>query len=188
MCKFLLLTFWISIFATNLFSQEKGQLGIDFSVHSSQSLGLIYHPFKGFALRPAITFKRTTTKKSEVRTALTPDNSDKELSIGGGLSGLFYLGTNEKLSTYVGVEVSYVKFETEENVPSQVMPVETEVKLYAGNALFGLQYAVSRKFSIRGEIGFGLLLDEKQTSLEGTTQSKTFSISNSGIGFIFYLN
>jgi hypothetical protein len=180
---------WASLLlaVTNLFSQEKGQLGLGFKVGSSQSLGVTWHLSKTFALRPGAIFRWATINRSDVRSVLARE-PEKELSVGGSFSGLFYLGTNEKLSIYVGPEFEYLRTENNARVSSQPSPIEENVNEFAGKALFGLQYPFSQKFSIYGEVGLRFSFEKKRNSLAGQTETKAVAASNSGLGFIFYFD
>src|SRR5438034_215792 len=110
-------------------AQEKGQAGLTMGYPAS--VGLVWQPSDGFALRPEFSFSRTSIDSS-----LT--GSGDTSSLGVGLSGLFYVGRWESLSAYVSPRFTYNRLSSES---SGTVALPATTKTYSFTGSFGSQYA-----------------------------------------------
>lgn len=163
--------------ALSAFGQEKGSVGVEAMVGSSSgTIGARWHISKKFALRPLISFSRTT---SEQDTTVIADNTSVvgaqnalDWTLGVGVAGLYYLSQSDSLSTYVGVSYDHVHQSTSLN-PLIFPPIDATVtpdlaRLVAEAAVFppsrttgdadevgvllGAQHAFSKKLTLFGEV------------------------------------
>lgn len=186
---------WIATIAlismNSSFAQEKGQLGINFRVNSSQSLGLTYHVSNVIAFRPAALFTLTSEERSGLRTVFNTGANPK-VGIGGELTALCYLTTKEKSSPYLGISASYASLGWREknfiDASHLVVTALAKVKEYKIAGLFGIQHSFSRRFSVYGEISFGWFRENLASLVFGEVRKTTLSLSNSGIGMLFHIH
>jgi len=168
----------------NSHAQESGKLGIHLKVTAGNEIGGIFHISRKIALRPSVSFERTNRERSEVKTSISADKIETTTMFGTGLSGLYYMGTEDDFAIYVGVNVFYAQLDFK----SDYTGYRNEMYEAGLNGMFGAQHKLGKRASIFGEFGFGFSGENDQDSRFGTFHSKHFGVINSGIGVIFYLN
>lgn len=170
------------------FAQKQGRFGFNLSVNSGSAIGVIYHLSDHFALRPSLSYARTTfettaTYADGLGGYVSRKVKQTEKTYGGGLGGLLYFPSSSDFTTYLGAGISYLK--TERLVPDD-FPSSADFKTgsISLNGSLGLQYALSKNFSVYGELGFNYINgdDDADFSVSG------LSTRNSGIGIILYLD
>ena len=130
--------------STTAFAQEKGQVGITMGYPSS--VGVVWHVSDKLAVRPELSFAQSS---SEVTVSGLPSgtaNTDG-WNFGTGVSGLFYVRTQDQLHLYVSPRWTYSRV-TSNSVASDITATSWSI---AGS--FGAQYALSRHFAAFGELG-----------------------------------
>src|SRR4051812_20928962 len=141
-------------------AQDEPRLGITMGYPAS--LGLIWRISDGLALRPELSFSTssneliaTTSLTTGGSTAATSVNTNDNWQLGIGLSALFYLSKHDALRAYVTPRWSYTRASSEStNTPSTLVTSSTgNVNALSGS--FGAEYALSRRFSVFGEVGLG---------------------------------
>jgi hypothetical protein len=156
-------------------AQEKGQTGLTMGYPAS--VGMVWQASDGFALRPEFSFGTTSIDSSSAGLRDTT-------SLGVGLSGLFYVGRWESLSTYVSPRFVYNRLSIGPSGPS------TESNTYSLTGSFGTQYAMNRRFGVFGEVGLGYSHGDQQFetgSIPFTSTTTTDSWSTrTGIGVLVY--
>lgn len=138
-------------------AQERGQAGV--AMGYPASLAVIWHATDRLALKPDFTISKNSTENTTSRTSgVTSTSSTDAWATGFGLSALFYLSKSDNLSTYVTPRFGYswtsiegestlqygTQFSTDTKTTSTTLSV---------SGAFGAQYAVSRSFSVFGEVG-----------------------------------
>jgi len=83
------------------YAQDKGDVGL--TMGYPNAIGVIYHVSDRFAIRPEITFS-TSSGKNESPLSTTEGDT---VSVGVGVSGIFYLRQWDKLRTYVCPRYTY---------------------------------------------------------------------------------
>jgi len=151
-------------------AQEKGQTGLTMGYPAS--VGLVWQPSGSFALRPEFAFATTSNDDSFLT------SQRHTTSLGVGLSGLFYVGRWESLSTYVSPRFVYSRFSSGPDVGS-------ESNTYSLTGSFGTQYAMNRRFGVFGEVGFGYSHGNQEFSGRSTLTTDSWS-TRTGIGVLVY--
>ena len=154
-------------------AQERGRTGLTMGYPAS--VGVVWQPSDGFALRPEISFSTTSIDSSSTGLRGTT-------SVGVGLSGLFYVAKWESLSTYVSPRFVYNRLSSGES------PLATNINSYALIGSFGTQYALNRRFGVFGEVGVGYGHEEVETNgttFNLTTKSNSWN-TRTGIGVMLY--
>ncbi len=169
----------LSLTCNALLAQEKGKTGI--AIAYPTTVGLLWHGSNNFALRPEFSFSRSTIDNLAPSTSSSTSNG-----FAMGLSALFYLHRWDNLSAYITPRFAYIRnTQTGSTTPSTSTNLQ-----YTYSGSFGLQYALSRRISITGELGYALAdLDFKGGA--GTFQSRAEGLAQnirSGVGLVFYLN
>jgi len=170
----LLLVLSVSLVISHAASaQERGRTGLTMGYPAS--VGVVWQPSDGFALRPEISFATTSIDSSTTGLRGTT-------SVGVGLSGLFYVAKWESLSTYVSPRFVYNRLSSGES------PLATDVNSYALIGSFGTQYALNQRFGVFGEVGVGYgheQVENRSASFNSTSTSNSWN-TRTGIGVMLY--
>lgn len=94
---------------------------------------------------------------------------------------LFYVQKGENLSTYVTPRFGYTRTKAE----TSGLSGPTVIWGYQGSTSFGVQYALSRRFSVFGEAGVVYSRRHNTSPFILNPVSNAWS-SQSGVGVIFY--
>jgi hypothetical protein len=175
-------------------AQEKGQVGL--VIGYPASAGIVWHLSERLAVRPDVTFSRSTNEQTNV--SLTPFASTSGASgdnwqVTAGLSALFYVHRRDALRMYVSPRFAYSR-STSTSTNTNALPLggtttfESAIAQYSAAGSFGVQYSLGRTFSLFGEIGAAYTDVESSSTLsvtriEGTT--RTIS-TRSGVGVVLY--
>lgn len=182
-------------------AQEAGQLGIVMSYPAA--VAVVWHVTDTIAVRPEFSFSGSHND-SDITTV---DGT----TLGVGVSGLLYVGKWEALRTYVSPRYTYNRssstikttFPFDPTLLAQLPTIgltipSTEQKTTASTmslgGSFGAQYALHKRFSAFGEVGFeyGWSSSASSTSslspILGTTIQPSFKRwgTRSAAGVIFY--
>jgi hypothetical protein len=176
--------FFISIFAGFVFcqtanAQNKGQLGL--TVNNSGAFGVLWNVTNRFALQSDILFSRAsfdvplTTSRSHMYTV--------------GIKGLIYVHRWESLSVYIAPRLAVVRINSSTLISEGLGESLSTTYQYIGST--GLQYGLSRRFSVFGEIGLSFSdMDEHSNAvgnrLASSSEGKSVSPTG-GVGIIFYI-
>jgi opacity protein-like surface antigen len=187
----------LACISTPLRAQDAGSIGLTLGLGGRASIGAIYHPWKSFALRPMVGYTENTGEASDERDLPSSySNESTTQSYFVGLNAQYYLDVIENLSSYVGAGGSYSlgKFESTSRYHSQTQDTEvtrtSTTKGVGATAYFGLQYALSKRFNVYGELGaWYTWTTYRRDDAPNQKQSATgLSLSTSALGVIFYLN
>lgn len=184
-------------------------MGINARIASSApSIGVTYHVTEAIALRPAITFERTSEEQTlavEVPFPGIPSfSADVDIEstlLGIGVGGFYYLDVRDDVSPYLGMEVGYLRQEQDRpavnlsgGVPGgltpQVATVETTEDLLQVAGLLGAQYRPVDRFALFGEVGIGATFSEGTSDgdTDGETSGSRIGLLTSAVGIVLYLN
>jgi opacity protein-like surface antigen len=167
-------------------AQKQGQFGFNLSVNSGPSIGVIYHVSDRFAFRPFVSYSKTTVERTYTYfdgfREISMQLEQKNKTYGGGLSGLLYFPSSNEFTIYLGAGISYFK-SVQDVFDFSPSPEQLKSDNISLSGSLGLQYAVSKNFSVYGEIGFDYITGDiaDDVSING------LSTHNSGIGIILYL-
>jgi len=161
-------------------AQDKGNAGI--SMGYPASIGFVYHVSDRLALRPEISFIRTTSD----RDSTFGDISTKGLTFEIGISGLFYVRRWDKVRAYVSPGYSYRHSDVSVDSPDLL---DFDTSTFTGHRFsgsFGVQYSLHERFSVFGEAGLQYLTQQIESDLSlAESKMKTFG-SRTAIGVIFF--
>jgi hypothetical protein len=175
-------------------AQERGQVGL--VIGYPTAIGVAWHPTDRIGIKGEASF---AISSSEVETG--PFSSDRESStnsFGFGISGLFYVGRTDNVSTYFSPRFAYTTTTSEvegpevitfPEVPRQTADLRSESSIYSFAGSFGAQYSPNRRFSIFGELGLNYLSHTTKSSAfsSAETEGSVFGV-RSAAGVILYFN
>jgi hypothetical protein len=142
---------------TAVAQEESGQIGVVMGYPAS--VGVLWRAHDHVAVRPEISFVRTSGESTTNGTASGSINDS--WSVGFGASALFYLGTGDGLRTYVSPRFSYVRNSASTESAPGALRSENWSHTYSLAGSFGAEYALVKRFSVFGEVG---LAYARQTS------------------------
>jgi len=162
--------------------QETRTVGITMGYPAA--LGVLWHVSDKVAIRPELTFGGTST----TTTSSSFDNEGNGWTVGTGVSAIFYLGSPaDKLRTYVAPRFTYAHMSSTVKLSSVTNSSTTTTGNGVGGfGLFGAQYAVGDRFTVFGEVAFGLTHSSTTSSLLPTKGSGNSWGIHSGAGIVFY--
>jgi len=123
-------------------AQEAGTVGITMGYPAA--IGLLWHVSDRIALRPEFSFTLTDSSSE----SLVNDESHF-LSLGTGVSALFYWPATDNLRTYAAPRFSYARTHGDSTT------TESTTDVYTIAGMFGAQYSLGRRFAAFGEVGLG---------------------------------
>jgi hypothetical protein len=167
-------------------AQEAGQIGI--TMGYPPSIGVVWHVSDSVAVRPEISFSRSSSDNE-----FSSDNT----TVVTGVSGLFYLSKWDQVRTYVSPRFSYGHATSDSG---GTLGLTSKSSNYNVVGSFGAQYTPHKRFAVFGETGFGYSRSTSSSTyeipslaLEGllptrptTTSTVTGFSSRTGVGVIFY--
>jgi opacity protein-like surface antigen len=167
-------------------AQEKGQVGL--TMGYPISIGLIWHASDTVALRPSFNFSHQSSELTTSALAVTGSTNDAT-SWSANIGALFYLHTWEKASAYVAPIFGYTRVSSTSS--GQTSSGTTSTSSSHGNAYsftgsVGAHYALSRRFSVFGEVGVGYS-HATTTYPQNETKTNVWS-PRSAVGVILYFN
>jgi hypothetical protein len=172
--------------AGNSFAQEPGDIGL--SMGYPTSVAVLWHVTNRVAIRPEVSLNWTS---SELEVALPVDGgeaSTDSFSTAVGVSALFYLGTTDRLRTYVSPRINYVRTAIDYNLPfTPDFDRTLDGFQFAGS--FGAQFAVGDRFGVFGEVGLAYSSSSTTiatTPTETETRMRSFGTrTTAGVTFYF---
>jgi hypothetical protein len=161
-------------------AQGAGKTGVTMGYPAS--IGIVWHISDKVAIRPELSISGGSAEASSSSFASENDS----WSLGTGVSVLFYLHTYDHLKTYFTPRFTYNRI-TNKSTSSGITSTTSEntSSNTGGAGSFGAQYSLSDKFSVFGEVGFGV----SRAKLTGSTPTKSTGTSwgtRTGVGVIFY--
>ena len=162
-------------------AQEAGKTGVTMGYPAS--IGIIWHASDKVAIRPELSISGSSSKTSS--SSFTSDNDS--FALGVGVSVLFYLHTYDHLKTYFSPRFTWSRNTGSNNSSgATTASVETTANNTGGSGSFGAQYGLSDKFSLFGEVGFGVNYSKATNTTSTTKNTGTSWSTRSGAGVIFY--
>jgi hypothetical protein len=167
-------------------AQEAGQIGITMGYPAS--IGVVWHVSDGVAVRPEISFSRSSSDN---------EFSSDTTTVSAGASGLFYLSRWDQVRAYVSPRFSY-GHATSESGGTLGLSLKSSTYNVVGS--FGAQYTPHKRFAVFGETGVGyshstssstyaipsLLLEGRSPTRPTTTSTLTGFSTRTGVGVVFY--
>jgi hypothetical protein len=175
-------------------AQDEPRVGITMGYPTA--LGLIWQVNDRLALRPELSFS-TSSNDLTATSSITLDGTTTSLvnttdtwQVGIGLSALFYLSKHEGLRTYVSPRWSYGRASSKSMSGSLPTLSNSTGNINSVSGSFGAQYALSRRFSVFGEVGLAYThttIDPSGTPgvLVTSSTSRAFG-ARSGAGVVLY--
>jgi hypothetical protein len=145
-------------------AQDTPRVGI--SMGYPASIGVIWQVTDGVALRPEISFQKSSTEFTESisfglsvdgtldATTATSKSTSDFWQVSVGLSALVYLSRHDALRTYVSPRWAYIRDSS--STASGFSDLRNFASTASGHLVagsFGAQYALGRKFTAFGEVG-----------------------------------
>lgn len=172
----------VALCATAAGAQDKGKTGITMGYPAS--IGVIWHASDAVAIRPEFSIAGGTSESSP---AAPLSSSSDTLSVGAGVSVLFYLHTYDHLRTYVSPRVNYTHTSSTIDISGITDSSSKTTGTSAGAAgSFGAQYALADKFSVFGEVGFGFSHATTKSGNAGSKITGNTWGNRAAVGVIFY--
>jgi hypothetical protein len=196
----------VASLARPVLAQDDPRIGI--AMGYPASVGLIWHVADGVALRPEISFTRSSAETTittslpvitvggvptiNPATTVTVNTTD-QWEVGVGVSALFYVTRHDALRTYLSPRYAYTRRSSTNQastlLPSTAFGSDSSGHFVSGS--FGAQYALGRRFSVFGEVGLGYSRSESKPPalssgiITGAATSHTLS-TRSGAGVVLY--
>lgn len=170
----------LALSATPAFAQEQGDTGITMGYPAS--IGFVYHVTDRVAIRPEVSFSRTSTEIEQ----LFGTTESRTWSVAVGLSGLFYVADWDRVRAYVSPRYSYSHGHSTSDA-SLVLPESsstTKSHLLLGS--FGAEYSPHPHFSVFGEVGLGYSVQNNKSALSSASAEARTLNSRTGVGIVFY--
>lgn len=169
---------------------DEGRLGLVARAQSTSSIGVQWHLGERLALRPAVLFRyRSSTTLQIVPTGEEPLSFEtSQTTIGAGLDVLWHLPWRGDLAPYLVGGISYTGLSQDYPlIEGDVVRFERgRVGQFGGQALFGLRYAVTRRFAVFGEAGVSFSNGE-EFGLDGNKlHNRSLGTTTAGVGAVFY--
>jgi len=160
-------------------AQERGQVGV--TMGYPNAVGVIWHTSDRLAIRPEIDFDFASAESND---SFGGEAESSGMSFSIGASALWYLGpASDNVRTYVSPRFTWGKATTDDD------ELDRDNSHWTASASFGAQYAPVRRFSVFGELGYGL----SQSSLERqgfegtiTATSRSWGV-RTAVGVILYI-
>jgi opacity protein-like surface antigen len=135
--------------AGGAFAQESGDVGL--SMGYPASIAVTWHVTDRVAIRPEVSL-HWTSSEAQLASIEGESISNESFSTGLGASVLFYLGTTDRLRTYITPRLAYQRTST--SIETSFVPDrDTTLDGFQVSGSFGAQYAVGDRFSVFGEVG-----------------------------------
>jgi hypothetical protein len=165
----------VASLATPVLAQDDPRIGITMGFPAA--VGVVWRVADNIALRPDITFQRSSSESATTIalptfpvTGVSASSSTNIItteswSVGVGVSAVFYISKHDALRTYLSPRWGYTRSSADgsSSIPSVISVLSNTHSQTVGGA-FGAQYALSRKFNIYGEVG----LSYSHTTLPGS--------------------
>ena len=162
-------------------AQGAGKTGVTMGYPAS--IGIVWHATNKVAIRPDLSLSGGSAEIS----GSSFENDTDALSLGTGVSVLFYLRTYEHLKTYFSPRFTYSRTRTTSTSSGFTTASSTATSTSTGGAgSFGAQYALGDKFSVFGEVGFGVSHQKGTTSTSSNKATGNSWGTRTGVGVIFY--
>jgi hypothetical protein len=178
--RLLLVAGGLLAYGTSVFAQDQSKVGLTMGFPAQ--IGVIFHVSDKVAIRPEVNF---TGNSADVG-----GTSTSSWVFGLGVSALCYVSQHDHLRTYIAPRLDYSHGSTSTSPNSQITLNDTSRNTWGGAGSFGAQYALSDRFSVFGEAGFGV--SHASTPLTATLSTTTLKVNTTAwgtrgaVGVIFY--
>jgi hypothetical protein len=161
-------------------AQDAGKVGITMGYPAS--IGLIWHASDSIAIRPELTFSGSSAESDGPGIV-----GGESWAVATGVSALFYMKKYDNLRTYFTPRFTYARTSSTTDISSITTSSSTSRSRTIGGAgSFGAQYALGDKFSVFGEVGFGLMRSTSSSSFSSGKSKITSWGTRAGAGVIYY--
>jgi hypothetical protein len=177
-----LLLLCLALSPSPVLGQEKGQTGI--AMGYPTNIAFIWHASDSLAIRPELNLVRSSSDTETTIFGITPTSNDT-WNITVGASALWYMAKTESVRTYFSPRLTYGRTSSDSSSNSGDPAITTNVGV---SASFGAQYAPVKKFSVFGELGYGVTRGSgKFETPISTTKSTGWNWApRTAVGVIFY--
>jgi hypothetical protein len=164
--------------ATSASAQDKGRIGM--AMGYPGSIAAIWHLTEAIAIRPEVDLWSESREYPYQTTTRTTNALEATV----GVSGMFFFATHDDLRTYVSPRVGYTRTtSTIRSSDASVPDVDLTGSEYSAGVSVGAQYAIGRRFSAYGELGFVY----EHYRVEGGGSTGYFISTRPSVGVIVYL-
>jgi hypothetical protein len=162
-------------------AQGAGKTGVTMGYPAS--IGIVWHATDKVAIRPELSLSGDSAETS----GSSFETDSDALSLETGASVLFYLHTYEHLKTYFSPRFTYSRTRTTFTSSGVTTASSKGTSTSTGVAgSFGAQYALGDKFSVFGEVGFGVSHQNGTSSTSSNKATGNSWATRAGVGVIFY--
>ena len=170
--------------ATNALAQEAGDVGLSMGYPSN--VAFIWHVTDRVAIRPEISFAWSSLE-TEIDTPIEGGELKSDtFTTSFGVSGLFYLGTSDRLRTYVTPRFVYSRASVESEAPF-TPDLDSTDDGFQFSGSFGAQYGISDRFGVFGEVGIAYSSMSLQLGLPIDVERETRAFgTRTAVGVTFY--
>ena len=170
-------------------AQEKGQVGLTLGYPAS--IGLMLHATDGVAIRPEVSLSHSSSDSTATGATQAGSSTSDSWGFGVGVSALFYLHTREKLRMFVAPRFVYGRTKTASSSAGSLSSstLDSTTNSYTVTGSIGVQYAVSRWFSLIGEVGLDYTTRDSVSAgaISGSSATTRTYGTRTAIGAVFYL-
>lgn len=130
-------------------AQERGQTGV--AMGFPATVAFIWHVSDTLAVRPEFSFSHSSSESESSFFGETSSSDTWNVSV--GTSALWYLQKTDNVRTYFSPRIAFGHSSAESGIDDLDPRTSNTV---AASGSFGAQYAPVRRFSVYGEIGYGV--------------------------------
>jgi len=182
-------------------AQDGGSVGITMGYPAS--VGVIWHVTDRVALRPEVSWTKVSSTSTAsitsvigigsgaVTTTTTSQSTNDQSTVGVGASGLIAVRQWDALRAYLSPRFLYTRGSTTSSSVNSFTgsstPIDFTIDAYFVSGSVGVQYALSDRFGIYGEVGLGYNHQTSSSATAGSGTGTTTTVATrSGAGVIFY--
>ncbi len=174
----------LSLMPFSLFAQERENPRRSFGL-TFPNIGAIWHISDNIAFLPGIDFNHTWSDLSTMDGSITTD------TLGVNASMRFYVSRWKGVRLYLAPKYRFVWGKSSNSIPVELYDLNLRTYRHTASGAWGLQYAISDRVSIFGDIGVGYSrLTQSTSSIRPipTINPRSSQIGTEGTwGLILYL-
>jgi hypothetical protein len=156
-------------------AQEPGKVGV--TAGFPEAIGVLWHAGEKIALRPEFTFEWLSSDG---------DGADVDAHVWTtGVSLLYYLRKEDRLSTYVSPRYAYGRSTTNADTPFSD-EVTSGITSHLLSGSFGAQYSLNDRFSAFGELGVDYQHRKADNDFSDNENTSNSFGTRTAVGVIFY--
>jgi hypothetical protein len=158
-------------------AQDASRVGI--SIGQPAAIGVHIPASSAVTIRPEVSFGGSSVKDTTIETS--------SWTLGLNVSALVYVHHDDRLRTYIAPRLEYAHSSIDTSSSSIVLPaLDSGRNTWGGSGWFGAQYALSDRFSVFGELGFGASTSRFPTTSGTARPSAKNWGTRTAVGIVFF--